>query len=128
MKYFSKLNPSLKVGILTYLFSIFGFLLTLFLLFQGHQDVPYGFLFAGGVIGTVNFLAGLVEHFSKDKSGSILSIIFLGIRMVVILMTMLLIALMYYRWNLPLFNLFVYIGVYTVSIIITVVIHLKERR
>ena len=128
MKLFTSLNASLKIAILTYIFAIFGFLVTLFLLFNGHQDIPLGVIFAGGVIGTVNLFAGLAEHYYQNKEGAIISIILIGIRTFVILGVMILIALMYYRWNMPLFNIFAYVAIYTISIILTVIVNLKERK
>ena len=128
MTFFKQLNNSIKVAILTYLISIVGFLALLFLLFNGHKDIPLGVIFAGGVIGTVNLIAGLIENSVKDKDGAIISTIFIGVRTLVILGVMVLIALMYYRWNMPYFNIFAYVAIYTISIIITIIVFLKERR
>ena len=100
----------------------------MFLLFNGHKDIPLGVIFAGGVIGTVNLVAGLIENYTQNKEGAIISVVFIGLRMFIILGVMILISLMYYRWGMPLFNVIAYVIVYTISIGITVIIHLKERK
>lgn len=128
MKLFKDLNPSLKIAVLTYIIAIVGFLITLFLIFNGHQDIPLGILFAGGVVGTVNLFAGLAERFTKDKEGAIISIVLVGIRTFLVLGVMIFVALMYYRWNMPYFNIFAYVAVYTISIILTIIVNLKERK
>ena len=128
MKFFKSLNASLKIAILTYFVSFFGFLILLFLLFNGHQDIPLGVILAGGVIGTINLIAGLIEHFTANKEGAIISVVFVALRMFIIIGVMILIALMYYRWNMPYFNVIAFVVVYSVSIIITIIVHLKERK
>ena len=128
MKFFKQLNNSIKEAILTYLISIVGFLILLFLIFTGHKDIPLGIIFAGGVIGTVNLIAGLIENSIDNKEGAVISVVFIGVRMFIILGVMVLIALMYYRWGMPYFNIFAYVAIYTISIVITIIISLKERR
>ena len=128
IQWFSNLNASIKIAILTYLMSIVGFVIFLFMFFTNMMDVPLGVLFAGGVIGTIDLITGLIEATTKNKDGAIISVGFIGVRMFLILGVMVLIALMYYRWNMPYFNLISYVAVYTLSIAFTVIVYLKERR
>ena len=128
IQWFSKLNASIKIAILTYLVSILGFVIFLFMFFTNMMDVPLGILFAGGVIGSINLVTGLIEEATKNKDGAIASVAFIGVRMILILGVMVLIALMYYRWNMPYFNLISYVVVYSLSIAFTVFVYLKERR
>ena len=127
MNFFKKLNPSLKVGILTFLISLVGFLATLFLLFNGYKDIPLGIIFSGTFIGLLNVLVGLMEKRDGDNERSVMSVVFIGIKFFLTMGMMIVIALMYYRWGLPYFNIFTYIGVYTISIAFTVIVYLKER-
>ena len=128
MKLFRSLNNSLKTGILTMLVALVGFLGTLFLLFNDYKDIPLGIALGGVVIGGLNILTGLLEKKDEAKSSNIRTLVMIGLRLVVMVAVMIVIALMYYRWDLPLFNIFAFVGVYTVSIIILVVIFLLERR
>ena len=128
MKLFRSLNNSLKTGIITMLVALVGFLGTLFLLFNGHKDIPLGIALGGVVIGGLNILSGLLEKKDEAKASSIRTFIAIGLRLAVIVVMMIIIALMYYRWDLPLFNIFAFVGVYTVSVIVLVVLFLKERR
>lgn len=128
MKFLKKLNESIQIAILTYFVTIVGLIALLFLFFIGHMDIPLGLLLGGGIVGTLNLFAGLIQEWTSNKEGAIVSIIFTIIRNIIIVASMIIIALMYYRWNMPYFNIFAFVGTYTVSIIITLIVHLKERK
>lgn len=128
MKFLKKLNESIQIAILTYFVTIVGLIALLFLFFIGHMDIPLGLLLGGGIVGTLNLFAGLIQEWTSSKEGAIVSIIFTIIRNIIIVASMIIIALMYYRWNMPYFNIFAFVGIYTVSIIITLIVHLKERK
>ena len=128
MKLFRSLNNSLKAGILTILISLLGFLATLFLFFNGYSDIPLGILLGGFVIGGLNIIAGIVEKKDEQKNSSVASIIMIIVRFIVLIACMIIIALMNYRWDVKIFNLYAFVGVYTVSIITLVITYLTERR
>jgi len=128
MKFFLKLNSSFKIAILTYLVSLVGFLALLFLFFIGHMDIPLGAILAGAIIGSTNLIVGFIEKSNANKDTGVLAVIFVGVRTFIILGIMVVLALMYYRWGMPYFNIISFVAVYTVNIIITVIVHIKERR
>ena len=127
-----KLENNLLAAIAVYAISVLGFAVSSFLLFinKNHQDVPLGFLFAGAVIGTLY----LVSHFlileDEKKESSARSITSVGMRLFIIIGVLILLAFMNYRWNIHLFNIFVFIAVYTFGTIIFVLsfILFKERK
>lgn len=125
---FGLLNNSYKVGIITLLTSLLGFLATIFLFFMGYKDIPLGIILGGCVIGGLNLLSGFLETIDQKNKTIKFSIMMVIIRFVVIVSLSVVLALMYYRWEIKLFNIFAFVGVYTVSAIITGIVYFKERR
>jgi len=117
MKLLKKLDRNLLTAIITLLISIIGFACSSFLISSDLKDIPLGFLLSGGVISLVYVLSYLFVRIDIKRGSTVFSILSLGIRLVVILTTLLLLAFMYYRWDIRLFNIFVFVGVYTASII-----------
>ena len=118
----------MKIGILTFLAGLLGFLVTLFLIFMGMMDVPLGFLLGGVVVGGLNLLTALADKKDSKKDVALFTIVSITARLMVIVAVMVVIAFMYYRWQLRYFNLFSFVGIYTLSIIITAIVFIKERR
>lgn len=124
MNYFKKANNSIKTALATYAITLLALLATIFLFFQGMMDIPLGILLGGFVCGSINLASGLLEKKDDEEKSTKYSIVFIIIRFVLFLGLTVLIALMYYLWDLKIFNLFAFIGAYTVSIIILIIIHL----
>ena len=129
MKLFKNLSNSYKIAILTFLAGLFGFLITCFLIVENRLiGIPYGFLFSGTVIALLNLLTGLFEHVDDKKEVATYTLISIIARFMVIVGIMVLLALMNYRWGVKIFNLFVFVGMYTLSMIFTIITFMKERR
>ena len=129
MKLFKNLSNSYKIAILTFLAGLFGFLITCFLIVENRLiGIPYGFLFSGIVIALLNLLTGLFEHVDDKNELATYTLISIIARFMVIVGIMVLLALMNYRWGVKIFNLFVFVGMYTLSMIFTIITFMKERR
>ena len=129
MKLFKNLSNSYKIAILTFLAGLFGFLITCFLIVENRLiGIPYGFLFSGTVIALLNLLTGLFERVDDKKEVATYTLISIIARFMVIVGIMVLLALMNYRWGVKIFNLFVFVGMYTLSMIFTIITFMKERR
>lgn len=129
MKLFKNLSNSIKIAILTFLVGLFGFLATCFLISENRLvDIPLGFLFSGTVIGLLNLLTGLFDRVDDKKQIATFTLISIIIRFMVIVAVMVLLALMNYRWGVKVFNLFVFVGIYTLSMVFTIIIFMRERR
>ena len=124
MRFFQEANNSIKTAFLTYLFTLIATLSTLFLFFQGLMDIPLGILLGGSIFGTLSLISGLVEKKDEDRKTPIYSIVLIGVRFLLLIAITIVIAFMYYRWNLPIFNVFAFVGAYTVSIIIMIIVYL----
>lgn len=124
MRFFQEANNSIKTAFLTYLLTLIATLSTLFLFFQGLMDIPLGILLGGSIFGTLSLISGLVEKKDEDRKTPIYSIVLIGVRFLLLIAITIVIAFMYYRWNLPIFNVFAFVGAYTVSIIIMIIVYL----
>ena len=127
MRLFKEANNSIKTAFLTYILTLIATLSTIFLFFQGMMDIPLGILLGGGVFGTLSLVSGLLEKKDDERTTPIYSIIMIGVRFLLLIGITIIIAFMYYRWNLPIFNVFAFVGAYTVSIVVMVIIYLINK-
>lgn len=118
MKLIRRLNNNLLTAVIVLLASIVCFAITSYLINTALQSVPYGFLLAGGVIAFLHSLSSFLVKIDEKKETSTFSILAIGLRLIILLTVLILIMLMYYRWGLKLFNVFVFIGVYTFSVVV----------
>ena len=124
MRFFQEVNNSIKTAFITYAVTLIATLSTIFLFFQGMMDIPLGILLGGGLFGTLSLVSGFLEKKDEDRKTPIYSIILIGVRFLLLIAITIVIAFMYYRWNLPIFNVFAFVGAYTVSIIIMIIVYL----
>lgn len=125
---FKNLGKNMKVALLVYLISLLGFLASIFAFFFGRMDVPLGILLGGVVIGSLHLLSDKAENKDANLGGIKYTLIMLIVRLSLIVAVSVIIALMYFRWDLKIFNIIAFIGVYTVSVIFTVTINLIDKR
>ena len=118
MKLIKKLDNNLFTALVVLLISLVCFGATSFLLTGSYIDIPLGFLLSGGIITVLYIASYLLVRLDIKRGSSVFSIISIIMRLVVLLVSLTLVMLMYYRWNIKLFNVFVFVGVYTLGIII----------
>ncbi len=118
MKLFKKLDHNLLTAIILVGVGVLGFLASCFLISTDLQDIPFGFLLAGGVLGAVHALSFGLNEIDRRRGAATFTIMAMFLRMMILLITLILIALMNYRWNIKLFNMFVFVGMYTLGIIV----------
>ena len=124
MRFFQEANNSIKTALITFLITLVATLSTLFLFFKGMMDIPLGIMLGGGVYGVLSLTSGLLEKKDEERKTPIYSIILIGVRFLLLIGLTIIIAFMYYRWNLPIFNVFAFVGTYTVMTIAMVIIYL----
>ena len=127
MKFLDKHTNSTQIAIYTYLASIVCFVFVTPFFFFNRMDLPLGILYGGAIIGTANLVAGLMEKKDSEKGTATLSIITIGLRFTLIAFALVLICLMYFRWNYQIFNPIAFVGVYTASLLINVFIHTRKE-
>ena len=128
MKFIRNLETNLLVAVITFVVAVIGFAASSFLLTTSYLDIPLGFLLSGGVIGSLYIITHFFTKIDNRDSRATWSIIAITIRLVVIVGMMILIALMYYRWNMKYFNIFVFVAMYTISAAVFVFAHLSRNR
>ena len=124
MRFFQEANNSIKTAFITYAITLVATLSTIFLFFQGMMDIPLGILLGGSLFGTLSLVSGFLEKKDEDRKTPIYSIVLIGVRFLLLIAVTIVIAFMYYRWNLPIFNIFAFVGAYTVSIIVMIIVYL----
>ena len=117
MNFLKKLDQNLLTAIIILVIALIGFGCSSFLIFTDLQHIPFGFLLSGGIIAFIHLISYLLVLLDKRNGTTMFSIVSISMRLVILLGSLLLIVLMYYRWNIKLFNVFVFVGMYTVSII-----------
>ena len=127
MKLFKKLDHNLLTAIIMVGVGVLGFLASCFLISTNLQDIPFGFLLAGGVLGAVHMLSFGLNEFDRRRASATFTIMAMFLRLVILLITLILIALMNYRWNIRLFNMFVFVGMYTLGIIVLSLTFIFDR-
>ena len=118
MNFLKKLDHNLWTALIVTLVAILGFLSSCFLISSNYQDIPFGFLLSGGIIALIYVGCYFFNLIDKRNGTTIFTIISMSFRLVVLLVSLILIFFMYYRWNIKLFNVFVFIGMYSLSIIL----------
>ena len=127
MKLLRKLDNELLTAILVLLISLVGFAITSFLI-PTQLDIPLGFVLSGGIIAIIYLLSFLFKRIDEKRGSTIFSMISIGLRLILTLTALLLLVLMYYRWNIKLFNVFVFVGVYTGGIIIYMITYIVNKK
>ena len=127
MKLLQKLDNELLTAIIVFLASLLGFAVTSFLI-PTHIDIPLGFLLSGGIIALIYTLSSLFRKIDERRGSVVFSLISVSLRLVLTITALLLLVLMYYRWNIKYFNVFVFVGVYSLGIIIYMVTYILSRK
>ena len=118
MNFLKKLDHNLLTAIILVSVGLLGFLASCFLISTDLQDIPFGFLLAGGFIAVVHVISYLFSIIDRKRATATFTIIAMALRLVLLLLALIFIALMNYEWNIKLFNMFVFVGMYTLGIIV----------
>lgn len=127
MKKIRELDKNLLTAISVFSISVIGFLASSFLVLGEYRNIPLGFLFSGAVIGGLYLLTFFLGKKDIENGSSTLSIISIIIRLFLIIGILILLGFMNYRWSVNLFNLFVFIGIYSFGVITFVLSHLLNK-
>ena len=128
MNFFKNLAPSLLTAIIVLAVSLVGFASTSFLLTTQYLDVPLGMVFSGGIIAFLYASSYFMIRKDEKDQTHIWSIVSVATRLAVELGVLLVMVLMYYKWNIKLFNVFTFVGVYTVGVIVFSITSARKRK
>ena len=118
MNFLKKLDHNLLTAIILASVGVLGFLASCFLISTDLQDIPFGFLLAGGFIALVHIISYLFTLLDRKRATATFTIIAMALRLILLLFALIIIALMNYEWGIKLFNMFVFVGMYTLGIIV----------
>ena len=114
MQKIRNLSIPFRTSIIVAFVAIVGFCASCWLINSNLSLIPFGFLIAGGIIGLVYALSGLFLIIDEKKSSAGFSIASIAIRNFILIGTMIAMALIDKFNNIPFYNLYVFVGVYTV--------------
>ena len=106
MKLFRKLDENLNTAIVVGVITILAFAASSFLLPTDYIHIPLGFLLSGIVISGLYVMSHFLINIDIKRATATFSIVSIALRLVIITIVMVLMALMYYRWDIKLFNIF----------------------
>ena len=118
MTFLKKLDNDLLTTFVVLGVSLIGFCSTAFLISSSYIDIPLGFLLSGGILAFIHVLSFFLKRLDVKKETTVFTITAISLRLVLLIVSLMLITFMYYRWGIQLFNVFVFVGMYTASIII----------
>ena len=118
MNFLKKLDNDLLTALFVVGVSIIGFCSTAFLISSTYIDIPLGFLLSGGILTLIHILSFFLKRIDSKKDTTAFTIVAITLRLVLLIASLMIITFMYYRWGIKLFNVFVFVGMYTASIII----------
>ena len=118
MNFLKKLDNDLLTALFVVGVSIIGFCSTAFLISSTYIDIPLGFLLSGGILTFIHILSFFLKRIDSKKDTTAFTIVAITLRLILLIASLMIITFMYYRWGIKLFNVFVFVGMYTASIII----------
>ena len=93
MKLFKKLDHNLWTALVVLVVSLIGFVSSCFLISSEYQDIPFGFLLSGGIISLVHVISYFLALIDLRRGTATFTILSMGIRLVVLITSLLLIIL-----------------------------------
>ena len=127
MKLIKKLGNNLFTALIVLSIALIGFASSAFLISSDLMHIPFGFLLSGGVIAFIHVISHFLVRLDERRGSAALTIVAIIIRFVVLVTTLILLGLMYYRWEIKYFNIFVFVGMYTVGIIALCVAYIVNK-
>ena len=127
MKLIKKLGNNLFTALVVLVVAVIGFASSAFLISSNLMHIPFGFLLSGGIIAFIHVISHFLVKLDEKRGSAALTILAIIIRFVVLVTTIILLGLMYYRWEIKYFNIFVFVGMYTVGIIALCVAYIVNK-
>lgn len=127
MNLIRKLSNDILTAIIVSLITIIGFTTTSFLLTTSYISIPLGILLSGGIIAITHVICHLFIRLDERRGSATFTIVAIMLRLVIYITTLTLITMMYYRWNIKYFNIFAFVGMYTVGTAIYMLTYILNK-
>lgn len=127
-KWFLQLNQYYKVAFLSLCCSLIIFLLFIPFYFFELNEIPQGFIL-GAITGIIPyFLYGLIENKERKNKTNKLAITLMIFRFLLIGVVIVLAAVLYYKLDAKIFNVFAVVGGYFVTLILLMIVFLVGKK
>ena len=124
MKFLSEIERNLRVSIFVSFITVLALLCSIYCIVIGFYEVPLGFALGGLLISLLYLLAHFMYRLDEKNGTAKYSIIMIALRNTIIIGVIILLAFLYYEWEIRLFNIFAVVGIYQAGIIIQVIDYL----
>ena len=110
MKFLSKIERNLRVALLVGVITVVAIIASSYCFVTKFYEIPLGFALGGAVVSAL-YLVGHFLYQIDVKNGEVkYSILMIGIRNFILIGSIIVLGLMYYRWDIKYFNLFAYMA------------------
>ena len=127
------LNVHHKASLLTLVITLIVFvaLIELFFIQIGDRvwiDIPLGILLGGALASLFYLVQGFIDYKEDKDNSSKFSLLLTGLRLVFFVGLMVGDAFLYYKANIKIFNIFAFVGGYSISIIALIIVTFRESK
>ena len=128
MSLIKKLGTNLFTALCVLTISTIVFAATSFLINTDYQDIPFGFLLSGALVALSYFVTHILLRIDEKHKNNISALIAVIAKFIIDVTSLLMLGFMYYRWDIKLFNIFTYVGVFTFGTIIYALSHVISKK
>ena len=127
------LNVHHKASLLTLVITLIVFvaLIELFFIQIGDRvwiDIPLGILLGGALASLFYLVQGFIDYKEDKDNSAKCSLLLTGLRLVFFVGLMVGDAFLYYKANIKIFNIFAFVGGYSISIIALIIVTFRESK
>ena len=128
MNFLRKLDHNFLAALVVGIVSLLGFGVTGFLIPTSYIDIPLGFIFSGAVIASLYVVSHFLIKIDEKNGTSYWSIASIILRLVILVGVLVILGFMNYRWNIKLFNIFVFVAIYTIGVATFSLSYIRKRK
>ena len=125
--FLKKVDIHIKAAILIAFIAIIGFAATIYCFFTNYMELPLGILLGGAVMFVLHFITHELVVLDTRKGSAKFTVTAIIIHNVIAIASIVLLGMLYYYWQIIIFNLFAYVGVYTLDVILFAMLHIKDK-
>ncbi|MCR5505732.1 MAG: hypothetical protein K6F07_01905 [Bacilli bacterium] len=128
LKFYRETNVYFKTVIWTLLVTVTLVVVCIPFFFFKLQEIPYG-IALGGLVGTLYYIAaGFNQRGEYQKKYMVWDFILLALRLIIFAGALVGLALLYYKANARMFNVFAFTGGYFISLLVHVILVKRQTK
>ncbi len=118
MNFLKSLERNLRVALFITVATLVAFLGSIYCFFVSYAEIPLGILLGGVTMSLLHLLNHIFLRLDTRNGTIKFTLIGIIVRYVVLVGLLVLLAFTYYYWKVRLFNLYAFVGAYTLGFII----------